>query len=254
MKQSASARLHDARLAPLSADSRVSTASSGGGGGGGGGGGMRGGSGGSNDGGSGRRGGDSTSGRYIGGKGSLLRYSSFQSSASASSSRKAAKALVQWIPVRGHENYTLMVQLRDEFECHRTSQVYDDIGTAPADLRSWLTTMGLVKCYTRFKDAGYDDLELIAHLDEADLDAIQVTHALERATLLQGARHLLRPGSWPEGVARHNLFPSVAVDAFSAAVAAAVAIAAGGGGGGGGGGGCTGSAESVSAVAARPVV
>lgn len=84
-----------------------------------------------------------------------------------------------------------------------------------------LTTVRYIDTSSHSHSIRYEDLELIAHLTEVDLDSIRITLPLERATLLQGAKRLLQPGNWPEDLERHNLFPPVAVNTFSTAVVSA---------------------------------
>jgi hypothetical protein len=81
--------------------------------------------------------------------------------------------------------------------------------TEIVDFRSWLASLGLEHCYKKFVCAGFNDLELLAHLTEADLDAIQIGKPHERLILIDAAKELQDPALWPDGclAGRHHLLP-----------------------------------------------
>lgn len=58
---------------------------------------------------------------------------------------------------------------------------------------AWLEQLGLAQYAPAFQSAGYDDLATLAHLDDSDLDAINVALVGEQQhqQLLAGEGHLV---------------------------------------------------------------
>jgi len=59
----------------------------------------------------------------------------------------------------------------------------------------WLKSLGLSQYADSFQDNGYDELELCKQIDQPDLDAIGVEHALHRKILLDSVMTLRSEGA-----------------------------------------------------------
>jgi len=69
------------------------------------------------------------------------------------------------------------------------------IDTRDSIISEWLTSLGLQQYSEAFYDNGYDELELCKQIEDADLDAIGVSHPLHRKIIFNSVNKLRAEGA-----------------------------------------------------------